>query len=164
MTAVLDQSLFQQVVDRALLDVMPQVAGIALLPGGPPPSGQVYTVHTVFVERDVRVELSLCADADLFLRLTQRLMRRETVTPEDVADAAKELFNVLCGHVAVDLARATKLTFRFQIPQVCPGRQIPEGHLQLFELNYRGGGDERIQVIHHAMPAPEPSSGQAGPN
>ena len=155
MPDVLMQEVFQGAVDRALRDVMPRVAGIALLQGGPPPAGKVYTVHTVF-EGDTNADLSMCADAAVFTRLTQRITQQEQIAQEDLADAAKELFNVFCGHIAVDLFRTAKLTLRFQIPQFSKGWQIPSGHIWLFTLNYRGDRNESIQVIHHARADLEP--------
>lgn len=162
MPSVLVPELFQEVADRALQDVMPQVAGITLLRGGSPPSGEIYTLHTVF-EGGTQAALSMCADAAVFTRLTRHITGQEQVTPEDLADAAKELFNVLCGHIAVELFRTANLTFRFQIPQFKKGRQIPEGDMHLFTLNYRGDRNERIQVIHHAQTVPK-SADPTGPN
>ena len=156
MPDVLTQELFRGAVDRALRDVMPRVAGITLLQGGLPPAGEIYTVHTVF-EGNTKADLSMCADAAVFTRLTQRITQQEQVAQEDLADAAKELFNVFCGHIAVDLYRTADLTFRFQIPQFSRGRQIPEGHTWLFALNYHGDQNESIQVIHHAKTVLEPS-------
>lgn len=156
MPAVLTQELFQESIERALLDVMPQVAGCTLLEGGSPPEGDVYTVHTVFVG-DTRADLSLCAQAGVFTRITQRITRQEQVSLQDLEDAAKEMFNVLCGHVAVDLSRTANLTFRFQIPQFSRGRRIPEGHTWLFALNYRDDHNEGIQLIHHVQAHAEPS-------
>ena len=148
MEAVLTQEMFQNAVDRALQDVVPKVTGISLLQGGPPPKGEIYTVHTVF-EGTKQAGLSLCADASLLTRLTQSMMHQEQVTPADLADAATELFNVLCGHVVVELYQATHLKIRFQIPQFSPGYSIPENRMHLFTLNYRSNKDESIQVIHH---------------
>ena len=71
------------------------------------------------------------------------------VSKADLADAATELFNVLCGHVVVELYQATHLKIRFQIPQFSPGYSIPENRMHLFTLNYRSNKDESIQVIHH---------------
>ena len=154
MPALLSQELFQSVADHALHDVMPQMAGMTLTKGETPPSGEIYTVRTVF-EGEPQTGLSLCADASVFRRLTQHITGQEQVSIEELADAAKELFNVFCGHVAVDLFHATKQKFRFQVPQFYKGRKIPDGHQCLFELNYCGKEDERVQVIRHAQTAPD---------
>ena len=48
-------------------------------------------------------------------------MVSEKIGPGEInrkfSQAAKEFFNVLCGHVAIELFHATNLALRFQIPR-----------------------------------------------
>lgn len=148
METTLTSELLQNAVDHALLDVMPKVGGITLLRGDSPPSGELYTVYTIF-DGEMPVNLALCGNAATFTHLTQHMMGQDEIEPEDLADAAKEFFNVLCGHVAIELFHATNLALRFQIPRFGGGIQIPEGHTWQFVLNYSGDKDESMQVIQH---------------
>ena len=153
MASVLTREIFQDVVDRAVRDVIPQISGITLLPGGPPPSGEVYTIHTQF--DSAPAVLALCAEGSFLNRMTRYVTRQEQVTPEERADAATELFNVLCGHVVVELYRMTRIKTRFRLPQFSPGLQIPAGHTRLFVATYHSGSQESIQMIQLKRPVPE---------
>lgn len=148
MAAPLTQEVLQSVVDHAMRDVMPRVGGITLLRGGSPPMGELYTVHTAF-DGETPVNLSLCANAAAFTHLTQHMMGQEQIAPADLEDAAKEFFNVLCGHVAVELFHVTKASYRFRIPRFSGGRQLPREQEWQFALNYSGDKDERIQIVQH---------------
>ena len=152
MEPVLTHEMFQSAVDRAVWDVVPQVAGISLTAGGPPPSGEVYTVHTQF--DGAPADLALCAEAAFLNRMTRYVTQQERVTPEDQADAATELFNVLCGHVVVELYRLTRARVRFRLPQFSPGCPIPAGCGRLFAATYRSGDREGIQMIQIKRPEP----------
>lgn len=157
MADVLTPELLQSVVDHAMRDVMPRVGGITLLGGGSPPCGELYTVHTDF-DGEIPVNLALCADAATFTHLTQYMMGQEEIAPEDLADAAKEFFNVLCGHVAVELFHATNMRFRFRIPRFSGGRQLPQEREWQFALNYSGDKDENMQLIQHTGVSSKPKN------
>ena len=152
MDVLLTHEMFQSAVDRAVQDVIPQVAGVTLTAGGPPPCGEVYTVHTQF--DGTPADLALCAEAAFLNRMTRYVTQQERVTPEDQADAARELFNVLCGHVVVELYRLTRTRIRFRLPQFSPGCPIPAEHRRLFAANYRSGDRESIQTIQIKRPEP----------
>ena len=151
------REVFQSAVDRAVRDVIPRLAGISLTAGGPPPSGEVYTVHTQF--DGTPADLALCAEAAFLNRMTRYVTRQEQVSPEDQADAARELFNVLCGHVAVELSRLTRTRVRFRLPQFSPGCPIPAGQRRIFAANYRSGDQESIQMIQVKRPEPALTGG-----
>lgn len=157
MEPVLTHEMFQHAVDRAVRDVIPRVAGVSLAAGGPPPSGEVYTVHTQF--DGTPADLALCAEAAFLNRVTRYVTQQEQVTPEDQADAATELFNVLCGHVVVELSRMTRARVRFRLPQFGPGCLVPAGHRPLLVANYCSGGRERIQMIQMKRPEPDWTGG-----
>ena len=147
--AALTQEVLQRVVDRALQDVIPQVGGITLLQGGSPPCGELYTVHTVF-DGEAPLNLAFCADAHTFARITRNMMGQEQVEPEDLCDAAKEFFNIFCGHVAVELYQVTRKPFRFRIPRFGGGRHVPKEYQWQFVLNYTGDQKESMQLLQHA--------------
>lgn len=148
MNTVMPQESLREIFDQAVRQVTKDAAGIQLYQGDLPPDGEVCTLHAVF-ENGVRSSVSMCADKALFVRLTQRMMRTETVTPQDVEDFAKEYFNALCGRIASVLYRPTKVASRFGIPSFHWGRYQPEGHREHFTLTYFSDQNEGTQLIHH---------------
>lgn len=145
MATVLTQELFQNVVDQALREVITQMSGIALIRGGSPPSGELCTVYTAF-DGNFQASLLMCADNGMFIRMAQRLTHREQVAKEDIEDAVKEFFNVLCGHIAVDLFRATQLKAHFHIPYYVEGCHIPNEQEWPLVLNYCADAADAPQV------------------
>lgn len=87
----------------------------------------------------------------MFLRLTQCVLERESVSDEDVEAFAKEFFNLLCGHVATRLFELTKVPARFGIPVFCQGRYAPEDSLEHIVLTYSSDEQECARLVHHAL-------------
>ena len=155
----LTREIFQRAVHHAVRHVIPRVAGVSLNPGGPPPSGELCTIHTQF--DGMPASLALCAEVSFLDRMTRHVTQQEQITPEDQADAATELFNVLCGHVVVELYRLTKTKIRFRLPQFTLGCSFPAGDSRLFATNYRSSNQESIQMIQLRRPGPA-QPGKAG--
>lgn len=143
------QERLVEIFDQLVREVTRREAGICLAPGSNEPAGELFTVYTVF-ERGFNTCLSLSAEASMFVRLTQGMMRKEDVTRRDVEDFAKEYFNVLCGHIVSRLFRETRIPARFRPPVFRSGWYVPEDHRRQIVLTYVGDGNERAQLIHHA--------------
>lgn len=143
------QERLTEIFDQLVREVTRREAGISLAPGTDEPTGEFFTVYTVF-ERGFNTCLSLSADASMFVRLTQSMMQKEDVTRQDVEDFAKEYFNVLCGHIVSRLFRETRIPARFSPPAFRSGWYVPEDRLRHIVLTYVGDGNERAQLIHHA--------------
>ena len=138
-----------EIFDQVVREITQREAGICLAPGNTEPDGELFTVYTIF-ERGFHTCLSLCAEASMFVRLTQGMMQKEDVTRRDVEDFAKEYFNVLCGHIVSQLLRETRVPARFSPPSFQQGWYAPEDYLRHIVLTYASDGNEHAQLIHHA--------------
>lgn len=148
MDTFLSQEKLQEVFDQVIRNVTEREAGILLYQENAPPNGELYTVYAAF-EGGFNSSLSLCADASMFTRLTQHMMREKEITPQDVEDFTKEYFNVVCGHIAAELFRTTRVASRFGVPAFYYGRYEPEGRREQFALRYSSDQNECAQLIHH---------------
>lgn len=142
----------KEVLDQIVCDVTEQSAGIRLVRGESPPGDNICTVHIGF-RRGFHSSLSLRADTALLTRLAQRMLKEEHVTPQDLEDVTKEYFNVLCGHIAAALYKATRVAARFGVPSFYHGAYSPEDHREQFVIHYCSDKNEAAQLIHH-VPAP----------
>lgn len=149
----LSQEKLQELLDRVMRNVTEKESGIRLYHEKDPPKGDLCTVYILF-EKGFRRGVSMCAEESVFTRISRHMMQEEPAGPQDVEDCAKEYFNVLCGHLAAELYRATKVASRFGLPVFCRGICQPKDHRRQFALNYSSDKSEGIQLIHHAY-APE---------
>ncbi len=147
METVVSWEELESMFSKTFQEVTHRVGGIRLRQQETIPDGEVYTVSITF-DRGVHSRLCLIADKSMFIRLTQYMMRREDVTPQDVEDFSKEYFNVVCGHIASKLFQTTKIASRFGIPDFCVGRCQPENYREHIVLNYSGDQSEGVQLIH----------------
>lgn len=154
----LSQEKLRELFDRVMRNVTEKESGILLYQDKGPPGGNLCTVYIVF-EKGYRHSVSMCAEESIFTRITRHMLQEEVVGPQDVEDCAKEYCNVLCGHIAAELYRATKVASRFGLPVFCRGICQPKDHRRQFEINYSSDRDERIQLIHHTY-APECTGGR----
>ncbi len=150
-TAMSGQEL-ENVLDQITRRVTEESTGIRLIPGGPDPTEDVYTVHVRFC-RGFHSSLSFRTDSALLTRLTQSMLQEEQVTLQDLEDVAKEYFNVLCGHIVAALFKATRVTARFSVPSFHRGSYSPEGHTEQFVIHYSSDRGEAALLVHH-IPAP----------
>jgi len=150
---ILSEEQLRSIYDTATRTVTEQAAGIVLRqePVKPPRSQDVCTVYTTF-ENSVHSGLAMCADTELFRRLTQRMMQTEHIAFEDVEDFSKEYFNVLCGHIAGALFRNTKVAARFQIPAFYRGWYQPKTQTESMELDFLSDENEGVRLIHYKAP------------
>jgi len=137
----------EKVFNQTLQEVTDQIGGIHLYQGGEAPQGDLCTVYASF-EKGFHSSLSLCADKAMFIRLTQNMMQEEDISPEDMEDFSKEYFNVVCGHIAVELFHATKVPSRFGLPSFYSGRYQPEDEKEQFVLSYCSDQSEGAQLTH----------------
>lgn len=137
-----------EIFDQTAREVTEQEGGIHLRTGNTPPDGELCTVSISFTRKFHSV-LSLCAETDLFVRLTQGMMREGTATPQDIEDFSKEYFNVLCGRIASRLYQETKIPYRFGIPSFYRGRALPDGYWEHFALIYKSDENRSAQLIHY---------------
>ncbi len=151
-TPLPDPERLRDICGQIARSVTRQISEILLEPGLGEPEDEVCTVYTSF-ERGFPFTLDLVADLSLFRRLTQRMMRREQVSAQDVEDAAKEYFNVVCGGIVAALYRATGQAGRFRIPSFCRGFHQPEEGLERnWEAVYLGDRDERARLVCYMAP------------
>lgn len=151
-TALPAPERLREICGQTARSVTRQISDILLEPGVGPPEDEVCTVYTSF-ERGLPFTLALSADLSLFRRLTQRMMRRERVSEQDMEDSAKEYFNVVCGGVVAALYRATGQAGRFRIPSFCQGgHQPPEGEQEDWEAIYLGDRDEKARLVCYMAP------------
>ena len=144
---VLIQQDLHNVLNHSMQDITSRFAGIQLSEQDVVLSDDICTVHTIF-EGNHQAALLLHADTALMTRLTQNILRRETVTQQDIADAATEYFNIVCGRIVAGLFQSNHISSRFQIPRFHTGRYLPEnGTSCRCVLNYRGGRNQSIRLI-----------------
>ena len=153
MNAAMSEKRLREMLDRTAREVTQDCAGIRLTEEGSGPQGEVWTVYTGF-RRGFHSSLSLRADQTLLIRLARSILRRQEVTPQDLEDVAKEYFNVLCGHIAQAMYRATKVASRFDVPSLYPGRFSPPGQSEQFTLNYADDCSGAAQLVHHIPDRP----------
>lgn len=151
---VLTQHEFENVLDCSIQDITSRFAGIELTQGGGPRSDDTCTVHTI-LEGQHRGALLLWADTALLIRVAQKVMGSETVTPRDVEDVATEYFNVICGRVAAGIFQASRVSSRFCSPSFRTGRYLPEEEAPCRCALHYSGGDEGIQIAYVGPFSPE---------
>lgn len=152
MDTAMPEEKLREVLDQIARKVTEDSAGIRLVQGEPVPGGDLCTVHISFCQ-GFRSSLSLRADTVMLTRLTQSMLEEENVTPQDLEDVAKEYFNVLCGHIAAALYRATRVVARFSVPSFHRGTYSPEDHKEQFVLSYAGDREGTAQLVHHVPAA-----------
>ena len=160
MDTVMPEEKLKEVLDRIARKVTEESAGIRLVQGENVPEGDMCTVHIGF-RQGFRSSLTLRADTAMLTRLTQSMLKEENVTPQDLEDVTKEYFNVLCGHVATALYKATRVAARFSVPSFHRGSYSPENHKEQFVLNYACGREGTAQLIHH-IPSGQEADEAAG--
>jgi len=153
MDKAIPEKQLREGLDRIMREVTESSAGIALIRGEEAPKEHICTVHIGF-RRGFRSSLSLRADAALFARLAQSMLKAEHVTPQDLEDVAKEYFNVLCGHIAAKLYDTTHVSARFSVPCFYWGSYSPEDHKEQFVIRYSSGQNEAAELVHH-IPVPQ---------
>ncbi len=142
----------REICGQTARSVTRQISEIMLEPGLGLPEEETCTVYTSF-ERGIPFTLALTADSSLFRRLTQCMMRCERVSLQDIEEAAKEYFNVVCGGIVAALYRATGQGGRFRIPSFCRGAHQPEeGQQEHWEAIYLGDRDERARLACYITP------------
>lgn len=150
MNTAISQEILDTIFDEVTRQVTETVAGIRLYRGNIVPVGEIYTVYAAF-ERGFSSSLSLCAEASVFIRLTQHIMESVHITHQDVEDFTKEYFNVLCGNIASRLFQITKTASRFEIPSFYRGRYQPENYQDHFAINYFSDKNEGVLLTHHTL-------------
>lgn len=140
-------------LDRIIREVTESSAGIALIRGEAAPGEHICTVHIGF-RKGFHSSLSLRADAALFARLAQSILKEEHITAQDLEDVAKEYFNVLCGHIAAVLYNTTHVSARLSVPSFHWGSYSPKGHREQFVIRYSSGRDGAAELVHH-VPVPQ---------
>ena len=157
MDKAIPEDKLREGLDRIIRDVTQASAGIALVPGEAKPGNHICTVHIGF-RRGFHSSLTFRADAALFARMAQSMLKVEQVTPEDLEDVGTEYFNVLCGHIATALYKATNVSARFSVPSFHWGSYSPKDHTEQFVIRYSSGQNEAAELVHH-IPAPQAENG-----
>lgn len=161
MDTAMPEEKLREVFDRITREVTQDAVGIHLEMGGAAPGDDLCTVHIGF-KKGFHSSLSLRADTSMLARLTQSILHKENVTPQDLEDVAKEYFNVLCGHIAKALYQATSVACRFDVPSFYRGSFSPEGHKEQFTLNYADDRSDAVQLVHYIPDREDPDPNDAG--
>lgn len=162
MDKAIPEEKLREGLDRIIREVTESSAGIALTRGETAPGEHICTVHIGF-RRGFDSSLSLRADAALFVRLAQSMLKEEHITAQDLEDVAKEYFNVLCGHIAAALYKTTHVSARFSVPSFHWGSYSPKDHREQFVIRYSSGQDGAAELVHH-VPIPQGGAGRARPD
>lgn len=157
MDKAIPEEKLREGLDRIIREVTEASAGIELIRGEAEPGEHICTVHVGF-RRGFHSSLSIRADAALFTRLAQSMLREEQVTAQDLEDVAKEYFNVLCGHIAAALYKSTHVAARFSVPTFHWGSYSPENYKEQFVIRYSSGRNEAAELVHH-IPVPKETDG-----
>jgi len=148
MDHILSQEKISKIYEQSTREVTERTSGIRLSQGIATLRKEVCTVYTNFGQ-NVHSGIALCAETELFTRLTKQMMRVEEVDFQDIEDFVKEYFNVLCGHIAVALFRDTKTAVRFEIPTFYRGQFRPENQSESWTLHFISDQDEIADLIHY---------------
>lgn len=144
----------QTVLNRSIRDITCRFAGIELCQQDAGLSDDICTVYTTF-HGGYHAALVLCADTPLLTRLARKILRSESVTPQDIADVTTEYFNIICGQVAAGLFQTARISSRFHSPVFCTGLYLPkETAVSRCVLNYTSRNQEKIQLIHLGLLSP----------
>ncbi|MBD5118388.1 MAG: chemotaxis protein CheX [Clostridiales bacterium] len=158
MDTVMPEEKLREVLDQIARKVTEDSVGIRLVQREPELGSDICTVHISF-RQGFRSSLSLRADTAMLTHLTQSMLKEDSVTSQDLEDVAKEYLNVLCGHIAAALYRATRVVARFSVPSFHRGTYSPEDHREQFVLSYVGDRAGTAQLVHHVPTAREGGEG-----
>ena len=158
MDTVMPEEKLREVLDQIARKVTEDSVGIRLVQREPELGSDICTVHISF-RQGFRSSLSLRADTAMLTHLTQSMLKEDSVTSQDLEDVAKEYLNVLCGHIAAALYRATRVVARFSVPSFHRGTYSPEDHREQFVLSYAGDRAGTAQLVHHVPTAREGGEG-----
>lgn len=148
MDKAIPEELLREGLDRIVREVTDAKTGITLTRGEAELGDRIGTVHISF-RRGFHSSLSLRADITLFARLAQSILGKQRITAQDLEDVAKEYFNVLCGHIATALYKATRVTARFSIPSFHWGYYSPENHEEQVVIRYSSDRNEAAELVHY---------------
>lgn len=138
-------------LDQVTREITRKEAGIYLSlteTDGTGPGEGACTVYISF-ERGMDGTLCLCANTAMFVRLAREVMQTDELTPQDVADVAKEYLNVLGGHVLIRLFPEAKRPARFSVPVFCQGYYAPQSERRSITLDYAGDRAEQVQLAYY---------------
>ena len=148
MNTAMPEEKLREIFDRITREVTRDSAGIPLAEGGKGPGADVCTVHIGF-HKGFHSSLSLRADRELLVRVSRAILQTEEISPQDLEDVTKEYLNVLCGHIAQVMYRATHVVSRFDVPFFCQGEFSPPGEKVQFVINYADDRQNAAQLVHH---------------
>lgn len=148
MDTAMSEEKLREVFDRITREVTRDSMGIPLAEGGNGPGEDFCTVHIGF-NKGFHSSLSFRADRKLLTRLSQAILQTEEIGSQDLEDVTKEYFNVLCGHIAQELYRVTRVVSRIDVPFFCRGEFSPQGQRVQFALNYVDDRKDAAQLVHH---------------
>lgn len=151
------QQQIRHVLHTSIQNTTYEFAGISLTENSGPLSDDICTIHTTW-EGSHKAVLLMRADRALLTRLTKRILRSDTVAPQDVEDVATEFFNIVCGQVASGLYRISHISTRFQVPRFHPGSYLPKDDIACrCVLNYTNLDRESVQLAFLGLsPADRP--------
>lgn len=151
MDRLMPREKLRAMLDQVTREITRREAGIRLTltePGKNGPIGDPCTVYITF-ERGMDGTLCLCANGAMFVRIARAVMDTDALTPQDVADVAKEYLNVLGGHVLRRLFPTAKRPARFSVPVFCRGPYAPEGERLSIALDYAGDQAEQVRFSYY---------------
>jgi hypothetical protein len=156
LTALIFNQL-QAILNRSIQDTTHRFAGIQLQEQAISLSDDICSIHTVF-QGGHTAAVTLYADTAFLIRMAQRVIHSQTVSPQDVEDVATEYFNIICGRISAGLFQSAQVSSRFCCPRFYRGRYLPcNRNGPQCVLNYSSSQNERAQLIYIGPISPDPS-------
>ena len=93
------------------------------------------------------------AFSSLLQAIAETMLEEPVNHQEDIAECAKEFFNVVCGYIVAEIFKATKAKARFQCPQFAEGYFLPEdgGADVLMTACYQCEQHEPVVFLHDQL-------------
>ncbi len=151
MDRLMPQDQLRAMLDQVAREIARREARICLSPVEPGGDGPVEGACTVYITFEHGMDGTLClyANGAMFVRLAREVMQTDDLTPQDVADVAKEYLNVLGGHVLIRLFPEAKRPARFSVPVFCQGLYEPQSERRCIVLDYTGDKAEQVQLAYY---------------
>ncbi|MBQ2697186.1 MAG: chemotaxis protein CheX [Clostridia bacterium] len=145
-----------QTASVLVCEVTRQMSGIRLSNTSAPeqPSNEVVDTIAGYAGDDHAIQILLRAERRMLYRFAQNMLGEEPVDEEEVADFAKELFNVIGGRFISEVHRLSQTRTRMTPPAHYPhGRQH---ELMLYEplvtLHFASECGERVEFCWSKQP------------
>lgn len=147
-TLHLNRSEINLMIGRITVWAARKVAHIQLRMDQPArePETSCCTVYTT-TKGAYQVRLALCANRKTLCRIMEGMLGEPSGDPDEMEEAAKEFFNVLCGNIVSEIARKYRVNVLFSPPQFALGGCPPPLGGPWEYMSFAGGGDVELYMI-----------------